>query len=172
VVCAPDAPISSEGSLNDYARLYSGLKKGYSTNWQQTLSWLFCSADGGVFPPDSWNIRQGNIHKFLIATGRMIPHLGTTSLHRQSGCGLIIPVFGSSGVQTYRQWNRFALCGDVYGQSYGYLKDFNVSCRRMLLSKTEFQLIERGGIIAGVIWDRVSEESSNDNWGRRSDRKM
>jgi hypothetical protein len=128
------------------------------------MSWLFCSAEGGIYPPDSWNIHQGNFHKFLIASGPIIPSFSTNSLHRQTGCGLIIPVSGGVGVQTYRQWNRFALCDDKFDPGFGYLRDFNVSCRRMLLSKNEYQMLKRGGIIASYLLSRVSEESSNKNW--------
>jgi len=164
LVYAPEAPISSWPILDEYKRLYSGLEQGYNVYWQNTMSWLFCSAEGGGYPPDSWNIHQGNFHKFLIASGPIIPSFSTNSLHRETGCGLIIPVFETYGAQIYRQWNRFALCGDDLNRGFGYLNDFKVRCRRMLLTKNEYQMLERGGIIASYLWNRVSEESSNNEW--------
>ena len=162
LVYAPEMPISGP-ALPEYNRLYAGLEQRYGPTWRHTLSWLFCSADRGVYPPDSWNIRQGNFHRFLIATGSIIGHFGPDSLHRETRGDLVVPIFECSGVQAHRRWNRFALCGD-FDQGFGCLKDFNASCRRMLLSKSEYQAIERGGIISSYLWDRVTEESSNDNW--------
>jgi hypothetical protein len=128
------------------------------------MTWLFASAEGGVCPADSWNILEGRFHKLLIATGSIIPNLAAASLNQETLWDLTIPVFGGTGVQAHRRWNRFALCGDTYDEGFGYLRDLKVGCRRMLLPKSEYEAIETGNIIARYLWDRVTEESANDNW--------
>jgi hypothetical protein len=138
---AREAPISSGSVLDSYSRLYPGLEHGVHAHWRNTLSWLFCSAEGGTYPPDPWNIHQGKFHKFLIATGPIIANFNANSLNRETGCGLVIPVFGGFGAQMHRRWNRFALCNDEWDQGFGYLRDFKASCRRMVLSKSEYQAL-------------------------------
>jgi molecular chaperone HtpG len=162
LVYAPGAQISSE-QVPKYGRLYPGLSQDYGDNWQETSSGQFCSAEEGVYPSDSWNIRQGNFHKFLIASEQITGVL-TTPFSSEAKGSLVVPVFGFTGAQMHRRWTRFALCGDEFEQGFGWLKDFRTNCRRMLLSKTEFQAIKKGRIIASYLWNRVTEESSNQDW--------
>ena len=162
LVYAPGAHISSGNAL-EYGRLYSGLAKGYYDNWRETLSGQFCGAEGGVYPSDSWNIRQGNFHKFLIASAHTTTAL-TSPLKSEKRGSLVVPVFGFAGPQMLRKWIRFALCGDKFDQTFGWLRDFETSCRRMVLSRNEYELIKKGKIIASFLWNKVTEESSNENW--------
>lgn len=166
LVYAPEALITSSDATNSYRRTYPGLEEDdyYEGKWRDKLSCLFCSAEEGVYPADSWNIRQGKFHKFLIATASIVPSLSSTSLHHETGCGLVIPLFGRFGPKTLRRWIRFALCGDKWDQDFGYLRDFNSICRRMVLSRNEYSTLENSNIIASYLWDRVKEESSDNNW--------
>jgi hypothetical protein len=163
LVNAPGRPFDGEILPTEYGRSYPGFPRDLYSTWQDTSSTLFCSAIDGIYPADSWHIRQGNFHRFLLTTKLIPPEAATASLHSQTGCDLIVPVPSPTGVQKYRQWNRFALCGSP-DSSFGYLKEFDVTCRRMLLSRAEYKEISRGTIIAKYLWENVSEECSNDKW--------
>ncbi len=159
LVRGPDRQFDGTGP--EYRDWYPGVS---NQSRGTSPSFHFCSAADGLYPSDAWHIRQGGFHKFLF-----VSNLGSANVNAQSllqagmGHRLVIPATSPSGVQQYRQWNRFALCGG-YDSQFGYLREFAASCRRMLLPRDEYDFINRGGVITKYLWSDVREVSSNKQW--------
>jgi hypothetical protein len=126
------------------------------TNWPGGLTpWCF-TANGSLFP-DRWHIYKYGCRR-IVFLGNMFP---PESLPSMVGPNLIVvPVSVVGGSQMYRQWIRTLLCGQQ-DPLLGHLMNFGVDCRRMLISKNELKLIQRGRIIAEYLWSPVRPESES-----------
>jgi hypothetical protein len=161
LVRAPESRLDQNAA--GYNKWYPGATSHESGPGRFSPSFHLCSATEGLYPADEWHIKQGGFHRFVFLGG-----LGArTNIPRiqQSGKGrsLLIPVPDPDGNQRYRDWIRFALCGAMYG-GFGYLQEFAVACRRMLLPRTEYETIKKGKVISKYWWSDVREESSNKKW--------
>lgn len=152
---------SIDTSTDGYGDWYPGVS---SLSQQNRPSFHLCSAEEGLYPSDEWHIKKGGFHRFLLAGG-LAPYgkIEPQIPHGTAGRTLLIPVPRPGGAQRYREWNRFALCGAMYG-GFGYLQTFAVACRRMLLRRSEYDIIRKGNVISKYWWSAVKEESSNSDW--------
>lgn len=149
--------VSTEG----YRESYPGV---HLSPLQIRPSGHFCSAANGLYLSDEWHMKQGGFHRFLLLGG--LANYGENDPQLPAANGgqiLLVPVQNPGGNQRYRDWIRFALCGATYG-AFGYLRDFAVKCRRMLLSRSEYDTIRKGRVISKYWWSEVTEESSNEEW--------
>jgi molecular chaperone HtpG len=144
-----------------YFQWYTGVSYLSQRN---SPSFHLCSAPEGLYPADEWHIKQGDFHKFLLLGGLTLHPNASPIPTEGDGRTLHIPVPNPEGTQRYRDWNRFALCGAAYSQGFGYLREFAVACRRMLLPRDEYETVRKGKVISKYWWSDVREESSNKEW--------
>jgi molecular chaperone HtpG len=157
---APDEPSTSAISRYSGGLWYPGLSSGSRNG---SFSGHFCSAAAGLYPAESSLIKQAGFHKLLLAGGLDLSKVLVPSLLSTKRIELVVPAYNSAGVQRFRQWIRFGLCGS-YDANFGFLQDFGVACRRMLLPKGEYNLIGKGNLIAKELWSTVKEQQSNEKW--------
>jgi molecular chaperone HtpG len=157
---APQLPFNGTSLEYKAGPWYAGLSE---KSRRDNCSSHFCSAASGIYPADSWHIKQGGFHRFLLAGGVDLRGLPRHPLHPDTGFDLVIPAQHTEGIQRFRQWIRFALCG-MPDTLFGFLGDFKVECRRMLLPKDEYDRIGRGNLITKYFWSTVEVEASNEQW--------
>ena len=149
--------ISTEG----YGNSYPGVPRSFP---QLGPSGHFCSSANGLYPSDEWHTKQGGFHRFLLVGGLAAFGENDPQPPRTNGEEiLLVPVSNPGGNARYRDWIRFALCGADYA-GIGYLRNFAVKCRRMLLSRSEYETIRKGKVISKYLWSEVTVESSNKEW--------
>lgn len=126
------------------------------TDWPGGLTpWCF-TANGSLFP-DQWHIHKYGCRR-IVFLGHMFPHESLAAM--VSPNLIVVPVSVVGGSQIYRQWIRSLLCGQQ-DPLLGHLMNFSVDCRRMVISKGELKLINRGRIIAEYLWSPVRLESES-----------
>jgi hypothetical protein len=162
LVRAPRRPLRP---LDRTSRRYEDWYPGVSTRSRlRAPSFHLCSAKDGLYLADEWNVKQGGFHKFVLVGGLAFSGKSEARLPRAgTERSLLIPVPSPNGRQRYREWNRFALCGS-HDSQFGYVREFAVTCRRMLLPRDEYDLIKGSNVIARYLWSAVAEESSNKQW--------
>jgi hypothetical protein len=158
LVCAPTRQIDGRVPHGEW---YPGVSPS-SRRFAPSLH--LCSAEDGLYLADEWHIKQAEFHRFIFVGG-----LGSSQSNPQippadKRRSLLIPVPNPDGTQRYRDWNRFALCGVAYEEGFGYLRDFSAECRRMLLLRSEYEIIQKGRVISKYWWSDVREECSNKEW--------
>lgn len=160
---APTRPFG-EGQIEPYMKWYDGVTaaSAWMYLWQNGIT-PYASAQGGVIMCDPWLLGKAVGHKLLfIGQSETLVRMAPSLLAATAG-NIVVPVGEIGGVQQYRKWIRFGLCRMV-DHEFSHLMHLQVLCKRMVISRGEYDRITKGNIISAFLWSDVRVESHNDRW--------
>ena len=162
LVSAPTRPFG-DGDSAAWFKWYAGVYSGpWAYDWHSGVT-PFISAPEGVLVPDPWHLQSAGAHRLVFCGGpdELLSALPTQLESKEKT--LLVPVARLRGSLQFRKWIRFALCGQSDSE-FSHLMQLRVLHRRMIMPKSEFERIKRGGIIAAYLLSDVSTEHVGKDW--------